>query len=396
MNEIKNTLPSIRRTLLYAEWTLLFVTTFIYLTTSTIYYLPNIPKLTIFPFVCAFGLLSLIFPVERSINQKRAYIFLEILLVLFIRLIGFNLDTILIYILIAKSCFLLDRKDVIITVIATGLAWSFISFLTLPLAIEWLSSASPPTADDTKRIIIDSLIQDVGYYLAASVFVILMSFVVLAEQKSREQAIALAQEVEVLAATLERTRIAREVHDSLGHTLTTLDVQLELVQRLRQREPEQAIQALDTAKILAKQCLQDVRIAVQTMRSKDFNLNEALKSLIEQVKQNQRFTIRVDVNLPKLPLQTSHQLYCIVQEGLTNIQKHAHASCVTLRGYSTVSAIILELTDDGRGFDCELVRSGFGLRGMQERVQLLGGDLKINTELSKGTCVQVMLPLHDN
>ncbi len=396
MNEIKNTFPSIRRTILYAEWTLLLVTTFICLTSSAIYYLPNTPKIVILPFIFAFALLSLIFPIKHNINQRRAYIFLEILLLLSIRLIGFNLDTILIHIIIAKSCFLLGRKDVIITVIATGLAWSLISFSTFPRAIEWLSSVSPPTAEDTKQIIIDSLIQDVGYYLAASVFVILMSFVVLAEQKSRQQAVALAQEVEVLAATLERTRIAREIHDSLGHTLTTLDVQLELVQRLRQRKPEQAIQALDTAKILAKQCLQDVRIAVQTMRSKDFNLNQALSTLVEQVKQNQSFTIRVDVNLPKLPLQTSHQLYCIVQEGLTNVQKHAHASCVMLRGYSTVSAIILELTDDGRGFDSELPRSGFGLRGIQERVQLLGGDLKINTEPSKGTCIQVMVPLHEN
>ncbi|MBD6615684.1 sensor histidine kinase [Komarekiella sp. 'clone 1'] len=395
MNEIKSTFPSIRRTILYAEWTLLLVTTFICLTSSAIYYLPNTPKIVILPFIFAFALLSLIFPIKHNINQRRAYIFLEILLLLSIRLIGFNLDTILVHIIIAKSCFLLGRKDVIITVIATGLAWSLISFSTFPRAIEWLSSVNPPTAEDTKQIIIDSLIQDVGYYLAASVFVILMSFVVLAEQKSRQQAVTLAQEVEVLAATLERTRIAREVHDTLGHTLTTLDVQLELVQRLRQRKPEQAVQALDTAKILAKQCLQDVRIAVQTMRSKDFNLNEALSTLVEQVKQNQSFTIRVDVSLPKLPLQTSHQLYCIVQEGLTNIQKHAHACCVTLRGYSTVSAIILELTDDGRGFDSELPRSGFGLRGMQERVQLLGGELKINTQINKGTAIQVMVPLHE-
>jgi signal transduction histidine kinase len=393
MNEIKNTSPSIRRTLLYAEWILLLVTTSICLTSSAIYYLPNTPKLAIFPFLFALGLLSLIFPIERDINQRRAYIFLEILLILCIRLIGFNLDTILIHVLIAKSCFLLGRKDVIITVITTGLAWSCISFLTFPRAIEWLSSVSPPTADDTKQIIIDSLIQDVGYYLAASVFVILMSFVVLAEQKSREQAVVLAQEVEILAATLERTRIAREVHDTLGHTLTTLDVQLELVQRLRQRQPEQAMEALDTAKILAKQCLQDVRLAVQTMRSKDFNLNEALSTLVEQVRQNQSFTIRVDMNLPQLPVQTSHQLYCIVQEGLTNIQKHAHARCVTLRGHSTLSAVILELTDDGKGFDIELPRSGFGLRGMQERVQLLSGEIKINTTLNEGTCIQVTVPL---
>lgn len=99
------------------------------------------------------------------------------------------------------------------------------------------------------------------------------------------------------------------------------------------------------------------------------------------------------MNLPKLPLQTSHQLYCVVQEGLTNIQKHAHASYVTLRGQPTADGIILELEDDGTGFNCELPHSGFGLRGMQERVQILGGQLKIHTTPGQGTRIQVMIPL---
>ena len=103
---------------------------------------------------------------------------------------------------------------------------------------------------------------------------LLLSFAVIAERKSRQKAEFLAKEVEALAATLERTRIARDIHDSLGHTLTTLDIQLEVAQTLRQRAPEQALQALDTAKLLASQCLADVRRAVQTMRQTNFNLNQ--------------------------------------------------------------------------------------------------------------------------
>jgi signal transduction histidine kinase len=216
--------------------------------------------------------------------------------------------------------------------------------------------------------------------------------VILAERKSRQRAEVLAQEVETLAARLERTRIAREIHDSLGHTLTTLDVQLEVAQKLRQRDPEQALQAVDTAKKLASQCLEDVRAALSTIRNNDFNLQQALYELIAQVKQHQTLDIVVELHLPTLPLQTSHQLYCIVQEGLMNVQKHAQAKTVWLRGWMADESLTLELEDDGQGFDPGQSRSGFGLRGIEERVQLLGGKLKVSTVAAQGTQIQVTIP----
>jgi signal transduction histidine kinase len=88
-------------------------------------------------------------------------------------------------------------------------------------------------------------------YLAASTFVILLSFVIVSERRSREKAIALAQEIDYLSAALERSRIARDIHDSLGHTLTTLDIQLELAQRLFDRDRDKARNAINNAKQLA-------------------------------------------------------------------------------------------------------------------------------------------------
>lgn len=79
------------------------------------------------------------------------------------------------------------------------------------------------------------------------------------------------------------------------------------------------------------------------------------------------------VNLPTLPLQTSHQLYAIVQEGLTNIRKHAQASQVCLQmGTDSENHIVLDLEDNGREFDLSRPPTGFGLRGIQERVEILG------------------------
>ncbi|WP_315788620.1 sensor histidine kinase [Fischerella sp. JS2] len=296
------------------------------------------------------------------------------------------------YFVLAKSCFFLSRRDVILTVIFTGIgylsgeAWYLPQRITETVA--QLQSHGSEHVYDAKAILLTSLLD----YIGASLFVILLGFVIVAERKSRHRAEILAKEVETLAADLERTRIAREIHDSLGHTLTTLDVQLELAQKLHQRNSAQTLQILDTAKHLSSQCLQDVRRAVQTMRRSDFDLNQALRNLVKQIQQNQSLIVQADINLPPLPLQTSHQLYCIIQEGLTNIQKHAHASSVILRGQSTINAIILELEDDGQGFDPDFPHSGFGLRGMQERVQILDGKLNIKSVPGQGTHILITVP----
>lgn len=128
------------------------------------------------------------------------------------------------------------------------------------------------------------------------------------------------------------------------------------------------------------------------MRESDFDLYQALVAIVEQLKQNKSLHVHWEIDLPPLPLQTSHQIYCIVKEGLINIQKHAHATQVQFRVISTSEEVILELQDNGRGFDPPMPDSGFGLRGIQERVQTLGGELTITSDLGLGTKIQVILP----
>jgi signal transduction histidine kinase len=294
----------------------------------------------------------------------------------------------------AKACLLLRRKDVITIVVLAGIVWSFIPawLLTFPEVIEFINSQRTSPIDPNS-LMLANLIERLGSYLAASTFVLLLSFAIVSERRSRQKAIELAQEIDFLAAALERSRIARDIHDSLGHTLTTLDIQLELAQRLYDRNRDKARSALDNAKNLAHQSLSDVRRSVQTMRSPTFNLDEAILTLIEQIEQNQNLAIELDINLPKLPLPTSYQLYFILQEGLTNIQKHSYASFVKIRGQPTPEGIILEIEDNGRGFNSNFVDSGYGLLGMKERVDNLGGHFKINSAIDPGTCIQVAIPL---
>ena len=195
-----------------------------------------------------------------------------------------------------------------------------------------------------------------------------------------------------MAKNLERTRIARDIHDSLGHTLTNLDIQLKVAQKLRDRDSEKAFEAVDTAATLSARCIEDVSHAVQTMRRNDFNLDRALNNLLEQARNNSVRKVQWEVNLPPLSLSISHQLYCVVKEGLINIQKHANASRISFRGYSTAEQVILQLEDNGIGFNLQQVDSGFGLQGMMERVQVIGGKLKIDSVPNKGTQILVTIP----
>jgi signal transduction histidine kinase len=389
---------SLSRTIRYVEWTLLalhfLLTAILLFLNRDITYPTTLPAWMVYGSLTTCAILSLVFPSDRPLWQRRLYIFLEIAAILPAQLMGWGLDLFL-YLFLAKSCFLLSRRDLIITVILTGIAWHsiqlFDSLHNWAVQADFIRS-NLDTLFQPQRFIWSSLINNVGVYLAASTFVVLISLLIVAEQKSRRKAESLMQEVETLAAQLERTRIARDIHDSLGHTLINLDVQIELAERLYQQNSDQTLQVLGVAKKLANQCVQETRLAVQTLRQNNFDLNEAIATLVDQVQQNQPFIIHFHIDFPSLPLQVSHQIYCIVQEGLTNIQKHASPLSVKLGGWTTVDTIIIELVDDGCGFDPFIPSTGFGLRGMQERVQLLGGELKVESAEGKGTCIQVVIP----
>jgi signal transduction histidine kinase len=393
MNSLTFPSLSLQQTLRYAEWALLLMMLLLYAIDQYFYKIQLLPNLFFKAaiFIVIFFVLSFIFPLERPHWQRRVYVVIEILLILIAQLLWLDFN-ILLYFFLIKSCFLLSRREVFFTVISTGVAYLFTVLWTLPLLGEQFAETIRPNYWEElykpQIMVVSSLIE----YVGISLFVILLGFVIVEERRSRQRAEALSLEIESLAAALERSRIARDIHDSLGHSLTTLNIQLELAQAMGQRNPDQANQALNNSRQLASQCLESVRQAVQTVRE-EFDLTTALQRLIDQVRQNHTFTIQVEVILPPLTLQTSHQLYCVVQEGFTNIQKHAHATKVHLSSQMTSEAILLELEDDGQGFDPTLTYNGYGLKGMQERVHLLGGELQIISAVGKGTQIRVIAPL---
>jgi signal transduction histidine kinase len=342
--------------------------------------------------VMAFMPFILFFPVDCPLWQRRTYIILAIISVIIAD--SYELTTFSLYAtFLLKACFLLPRKEVITIAIVFWTVSSFSYAIRVPEIIDKIQHTDIKLYLNSPRLI-------TGYmasYFGNCIFVLLLGSIWTEEQKSRQKADRLTQQVETLATDLERNRIARDIHDTLGHSLTSLDVQIELAQRLQATEPDRAQQSIDLAKKLSSQALDNVRQALGTMKRSNFDLTEAIVALSEQ---NYPFQILVDVRFPQLPLQTSYQLYCIVQESLTNIQKHAQADRVTITGSIISNGTILEICDNGKGFNLVGVasalpnrpHSGFGLRNMKERVQCLGGEFALHSKIGRGTQLKIFVP----
>ena len=241
-------------------------------------------------------------------------------------------------------------------------------------------------------------------------FVVLFTQLRLNEQDARIKAEELAHQLEVanhqlaeyasqaeeLAATQERNRLAREIHDNLGHYLTIVNVQIEAAKVTFAADPARAYDALDKAQELAKKGLTSVRESVAALRVspvENRRVENAITELIEESQATGIETVFKVVGTSK-PVESKSALvlYRVVQEGLTNIRKHADASNVDVTlDFSQSDFIRLTLRDDGSG--AADTSSGFGLVGLRERVHLLGGEFEIQTQPGQGFAIGVTLPL---
>jgi signal transduction histidine kinase len=208
-------------------------------------------------------------------------------------------------------------------------------------------------------------------------------------------------QVEELSTVRERNRIVREIHDTLGHALTLLAVQLETATQLEARGDPRLHEELLLARQVAKACLTDVRHSVEALRPDDASkdsLEEQLRKLVatcEATSPETRITLDLEEATHPLHPNLCLTLYRCAQEALTNIRKHAHATRVLLRLSTSEEQVELTVLDNGQG--CEPIHEqrapGFGLRGMRERVALLDGRLWAGPEPGHGWRVEVVLPL---
>jgi signal transduction histidine kinase len=242
-------------------------------------------------------------------------------------------------------------------------------------------------------------------YGTGIVFVVVFTRVAASERevrtelaKANQQLRDHAAQVEELATIKERNRLAREIHDTLGHYLTVVNVQIGAARAILAQDEPRALDHLAKAQTLTQEGLAEVRRSVAALRASPTEsrpLTEALAKLVEQW-QAAGMNARLDVAgmVRSLTPQAELTIYRAAQEALTNAGKHAKATRVGITlGYGDDGdddSVRLRVEDDGVGSADS--QGGFGLLGVRERVQLLSGEMHVRTEIGGGFALEVELP----
>jgi len=241
-------------------------------------------------------------------------------------------------------------------------------------------------------------------------FVAMVTQVRINEQHAREKAENLSKQLETanrqlaeyasqaeqLAATQERNRLAREIHDNLGHYLTIVNVQLEAARLTLDSEPVRTLDALSKAQELTRKALTSVRESVVALRVSPVENRPLEDAIAELVDESQLSGIPIHFMVigesRSVEAKFGLVLYRAAQEGLTNASKHSRASCVDVElDFSQPDKTRLVVRDDGVG--AVDTSGGFGLIGIRERVHLLGGEFKMETQPNRGFCIEVIIPV---
>lgn len=202
-----------------------------------------------------------------------------------------------------------------------------------------------------------------------------------------------------LATLKERERLARDLHDSLGHALVTISIQLEAIQRLYKVDPERASAQVNELKGLTRASMDDLRRSLAGLRTPGLGerqLSEALQALSVETGQRAHLEITCHIaeGADQLSPAQAEVLWRVSQEALANIERHAAAHKVQLRLEVEAQTARLSIRDDGRGLppDAEKQPGHYGLRGMRERVEGLGGEFTFSSN-GQGSRVDVKLPI---
>ena len=194
-------------------------------------------------------------------------------------------------------------------------------------------------------------------------------------------------EVRRLAATAERERIGRDLHDLLGHTLSLITLKLELSRRLIDRDTDAARREIEEAERVARHALAEVRSAVTGIRATGIAAELASARLLLSASM---VHFEYVSDLPALPERFEAGLALVLREAVTNIHRHARASIAEAKVEVQGTVLTLCIADNGQG---GVTEEGNGLCGMRERVRAMGGTLAIESPRGKGTRLRVSVPL---
>ncbi|GIE85394.1 sensor histidine kinase [Actinoplanes regularis] len=261
------------------------------------------------------------------------------------------------------------------------------------LVLASVFTVSVPSWWYREDYITDLLMFTLGIALATS-----MAAVALQERQARER-------VADLSAERERNRMAREIHDSLGHHLTAVGVQLETAEAFAGIDAERSARAVAGARWSATQALEEVRTSIRALGEGPTDVGGALADLVQRLDGGGRKVTLTVTGVERRPMLV---LYRVAQEGLANALRHSEATEIELVVTYDERGARLRLSDNGHGFadtaeagkpavtavgttTGDGVSSGFGLRGLRERVRLADGTFEIATSRT-GTVLEVVIP----
>jgi signal transduction histidine kinase len=246
-------------------------------------------------------------------------------------------------------------------------------------------------------------------FFAGQVFILIFTQMAVTEQKARQKLEILAgelsaankqlsdyvEQVQTLSIAKERNRMAREIHDGLGHYLTTINMQIKAADAILDKNPLNARKILETAQQLTSEALIDVRNSVYALRQDSLDLQELpsrITKLIEISKNDQQNIIFRQIGEKRdVSPEIDVTLFRGAQETLNNAQKHSNASTINIfLDYSNPGLIVLETKDNGVGVD--QITPGFGLLGIEERVKLLKGNVSVKSDTGTGFIIRIELP----
>lgn len=351
--------------------------------------------------IAIFGLMGLKLPNEK-LQAKLLYTSAGFgLILLSATLCGLSSRSVflLCLVLLMRSCLIFGRAGQLAVLGLASLGYGTL-LLTKPIVPE-----------KYKIAVWDWRLSSILLFSLTLVFALLLINALLAERQSRKQLQIAHQELEITheqlryyalriedQATLqERNRIAREIHDGLGHTLAAQTIQINNALLFWQTNNDRALTFLKQAKQLGSEALLEIRRSVSVLRSNPLQgqlLESAIEKLLKDFQHNTGIELSSKICLPSsLPTEINTTVYRIVQESLTNIYKHAHASSVIVELKQETGKLHLSIEDNGEGFDPTQNTTGFGLQGMRERAAALGGQFNLHSQPGKGCRIYVCFPL---
>lgn len=203
-----------------------------------------------------------------------------------------------------------------------------------------------------------------------------------------------ANSIEELTLLRERNRISREIHDSVGHALSTIAIQLGAIEKTIEREPNTAEELTKSLRSFTQNSLKDVRMAVREMKPKEFEEYEGILVIEELINKFKKLTgvdVRLSFTKERWPLNSdqTYVIYRIVQEFLSNSTRHGKATSIRIIMAFTAYNLVVTLRDNGIG--AESIEEGIGFKSIRERVREIGGRFDYSTSPGEGLLVKLEL-----